>query len=247
VVDIPFWTLVRQYFVAACFNNILPTTLGGDAVRLFMLADRGLPKQEGAVFILAERMMGVAALASLALIGILSYPMPREVDAVVVAMALAIAVGAGLMLASRPLVQGLANRFPAMAKAADAFALLSRSPAVIARVLVASLVFQTASVALSWLVALGFGIEVPFRACLALVPLVWIATMLPISLGGIGLREASFAYLFGLIGFSTEESIAISLGTWAALVFTGLIGAGLLIRAPLKVETAARRPGDGRD
>jgi uncharacterized membrane protein YbhN (UPF0104 family) len=245
VVRIPFWTLVRQYFVAACFNNILPTTLGGDAVRLFMLVDCGLQKQEGLVLILAERMMGVAALAFLALIGISLYPMPPEVNTVVIAMALAIVVGMALVPASGPLARALASRFPWTTRAVDVFALLSRRPAVLARVLAASLVFQTASIALSWLVALGFDIEMSFPACLALVPLVWILTMLPISLGGIGLREASFAYLFGLIGFSMEESIAISLGTWAALVFTGLIGAGLLVAAPRKARQAAERLANG--
>ena len=72
--------------------------------------------------------------------------------------------------------------------------------------------------------ALAFGIEISFSACVALVPLVWLITLLPVSIGGIGLREASFALLLGTVGIGTEESLLISLGTYAALLVSGAVG-----------------------
>lgn len=112
----------------------------------------------------------------------------------------------------------------------SALALLASHPGTLLVAFILSILFQIASIALSWVVALAFGIDVSFIACLALVPLVWLVTLLPISLGGIGLREASFAYLFGTIGIGAEASLVISLGTFAALVMTGSVGAGLVFR-----------------
>jgi hypothetical protein len=194
-----------------------------------MLADAGLPKQQGAVFILAERLLGFAALLLLALTGIAAYRVPAHLGAMVIGLAL---LGVVVALGSRALARMARRRLPNLERAADAVELLRRHPLALVRVLLASLVFQVASIALTWVVALAFGIEVPFLACLALVPLVWVVTMLPISLGGVGLREASFAYLFGAIGLSIEQSLLLSLGTWAALLFIGAIGGVIFLFDP---------------
>ena len=61
-ITIPVHTLARQYFVGAYFNNLLPTSIGGDAVRLLMLARCGLPKSECAVYLVSERALGAIAL-----------------------------------------------------------------------------------------------------------------------------------------------------------------------------------------
>jgi hypothetical protein len=229
-ITIPMRTLIRQFFVGAYFSNLLPTAIGGDAVRLFMLAECGLPKQEGAVNIFLERSIGVAALVALALTGVLIFPVPSEIRLGVVALAALVAIAAAGLLASRHRFARIAKRRPALERAMSALELLSSHPGTLLVAFILSILFQIASVALSWVVALAFGIEVSFVACLALVPLVWLVTLLPISLGGIGLREASFAYLFGTIGIGAEASLVISLGTFAALVMTGSVGAWLVFR-----------------
>jgi len=227
---IPLRSLIRHYFVAAYFNNLLPTVIGGDAVRLFMLADCGLPKREGAVYILIERTIGSVSLVLLALAGVLAYPVSPGIKRVVIGMAILAAIGTGVFLAGKPLYLRLALRHPALERAFAALALLSQNPRALLWALILSVAFQMASIALSWLVALAFEIELSFLACLALVPLVWLITLLPISIGGIGLREVSFAYFFGTMDIPTEASLLISLGTFAALILPGGVGAWLFFR-----------------
>lgn len=217
--------LFRQKFIAAYFNNFLPTALGGDAVRVFMLADCGLRKQQAAVLILIERLMGFFALVLLAVAGALAFDLPAGIELTILALAVAFAGAVTALLAGRATFDGLAGRFPFLERAWRALALLSASRKTLAAVLGLSLVFQTVTVSLSWLVAAALSIDVSFAACLALVPLVWVFTMVPISLGGIGVREAAFTYLFGRIGVPLEASLLISLGTFASLLLNGLIGA----------------------
>ncbi|RZV59985.1 MAG: hypothetical protein EX270_01170, partial [Pseudomonadales bacterium] len=100
----------------------------------------------------------------------------------------------------RATFDGLARRFPVCDRAWRALALLSASRRTLLAVFALSIVLQVATISLSWLMAEALAVEVPFSACLALVPLVWVLTMAPVSLGGIGVREAAFVYLFGLVG-----------------------------------------------
>ncbi len=224
---VPLTELGKQYLVAAYFNSFLPTALGGDAVRVFMLAACGVAKQQGAVLIVIERLMGFSALVLLAVVGVLTFPVPRGVELAVFLLASGFAVAVAAFLLGRPAFDGLARRFPVLDRAWRALALLSASHRALAGVFVLSIVFQVATISLSFMVAAALGIEVSFTACLALVPLVWILTMAPVSLGGIGVREAAFAFLFGLVGVSTEASLLISLGTFAALLSIAAIGAGV--------------------
>jgi hypothetical protein len=239
-------TLARQYFVAAYFGTLLPTAIGGDAVRLFMLAECGLPKQEGAVNILIERSIGSLALVLLAFVGVLAFPVPSGIRLLVIVLAVGMTIAGGCLLAGRQAFERIAQRHPALKRAMQALSLLAGHPGTLFTALILSLLFQLTAVALSWVVALAFEIDVSFLACLALVPLVWLVTLLPISIGGIGVREASFVYLFGAIGISSEESLVVSLGTFAALILTGAVGAwfffrdGVLRAGSRRIEAAPR-------
>lgn len=243
-IAIPVHTLARQYFVGAYFNNLLLTSIGGDAVRLLMLARCGLPKSECAVYLLSERTLGAFALLLLALAGLLLFPVPAPIRNGVVGLAVVSGVLGLACLVGRRRVARAAERHPALAGAVRAATSLWERPGALFAALLLSIAFQLASIALSWVVALALGIELSFAACVALVPLVWLITMLPISIGGIGLREASFALLLGSIGLGTEESLMISLGTFAALVLSGAIGAVFLMRddALQRVVDRARSP-----
>ena len=95
---------------------------------------------------------------------------------------------------------------------------------IVVLALAASFPFQLLSIAVTWLVARAFGIDVSFGLCSALVPLVWFFTMIPVSLGGVGLREVAFVYLFGSMGAPDEAGLLLSLGTYFALVMVGLVG-----------------------
>ncbi len=225
--------LFKQKFIASYFNKILPTALGGDAVRIFMLADCGLPKQQGAVLILIERLMGFSALVLLAAFGVLTFEVPPGIMLTTFVLGLGFAGTIAMLLAGRTAFEGLAARYPVLQRAWKALALLSQSRRALLLVFTSSILFQVVTISLTWLVAKALSIALPFAACLALVPLVYVATMLPVSLGGIGLREASFAYLLGLMGLPLEVSLLISLGTYAALLPNGLVGAAISIFANL--------------
>ena len=61
--------------------------------------------------------------------------------------------------------------------------------------------------------------------------------MIPISMGGIGLREISFVYLFSLIGISNENALVISIGAYLRFIIAGMIGAGIFLYSKMILQS----------
>jgi uncharacterized protein (TIRG00374 family) len=68
-----------------------------------------------------------------------------------------------------------------------------------------------ASIITYYLVALGLGMEIPFWYIAIVVPLTYLVTMIPVSVSGLGTRDASYIFLFSLYGIQAETSILFSL------------------------------------
>lgn len=209
--------LARQYFVAAYANNFLPTAVGGDALRIAMLRRERVPGRLALSLVLVERFVGVAVLAALSVAGAILVELPAPILGIIIALALGI--GACVFALWRQL------RVPAQGRRSRLIPRnLQLDGGTLGLVFAWSLVLQLCSVGLSWVVGMALGVVLPFGAYLALVPLVWVLTMLPLTVGGVGLREAGFVYLFGTLGVGSELSLAISLGTYAGLLFSGIFG-----------------------
>ena len=99
-----------------------------------------------------------------------------------------------------------------------------------------------------YLLAESAGSPVPFLVAGMIGVLVELVRQIPVSVQGIGVREASFAYLFGLIGHSPEEGFVVGAAAYLAiglaLCLAGALGAILPAR-PRKQSSRALNPGTG--
>lgn len=237
---VPFGRLLRQYLIGSYASNFLPTASGGDIVRVFLLKDCGYTRLEAVALIALERGLGLVALVALALLGIALYDVPRDIAVTVLVLGGTVtAAGMLFAIAGPTFLERLGARFARLARPLAALAAVSRRRDILLGAIAWSVVLQAVSIAMSWLVGRALGIDVPLAAYLALVPLVWILTMLPISLGGLGVREAAFAFLFARIGATSEAGLLVSLGTYASILFPALLGAVLLLDQ--SVRRAVRR------
>jgi uncharacterized protein (TIRG00374 family) len=76
-----------------------------------------------------------------------------------------------------------------------------------------------------WLIALALGVDLSFILCMALVPISLLIAMVPITIGGWGLREGAFVALFSRSGVATEEALAISIAYGLLHIASALPGA----------------------
>ena len=220
---------VHCYGAGLFANMFLPTIAGGDALRA-VLAGR-LTRRYSVVICagLADRLIDTAAVVSLAALGALlsRHAWPSEV---VIGGAAAAALGViGVLSLILVLRHYARSRRPARfarpaLRAAVAARRLWRQPRVGLLVFVCSLIIQSTVVALHAWLGHSVGIDVPWTVWLFAVPLSKLVGMLPISIAGLGVREASLAGLLLLASVPAEQGILVSLLWRTILVTSGLLG-----------------------
>jgi hypothetical protein len=233
-VSVPY--LFGSYFVGLFFNNVLPSSIGGD----FFRATSARRKSGGTLtghltVVLVERMIGLLATLMLggaaALSGRAGALDPRIGWALGLALVGSV-VGLYLALSApvRQFTKRLAGRVPiarvgrTVSKMLDAFELFSRARGSLLANLGLSLGFQFLLIVHFWLIQFAFGESLPLATFIVVVPLVFFLMMLPLGINGLGVREAAFVELLGRAGMDPETALALSLVSYAIAVGQGLLG-----------------------
>lgn len=227
----PLWTFVSYYFIGMFFNLLLPTSVGGDAVRaIYLNAGRG--RRSAAILsVLLERLSGLLVLCLLACVAAWFCPvdLPLWMRLVVVATALGMLVG----LASMPWISQFLARIPKLKNLAHTLqsipGLYRREPALILNSVLLSIGVQFASIGMVALIGKALGNDVPISVYGVAVPMVSLLTLLPVSLNGMGIREAGMILFLGPAGVAREPAIATAFLWFLVHTVGGLIGALLYL------------------
>jgi uncharacterized membrane protein YbhN (UPF0104 family) len=234
----PFGRLVSLYFAGQFMGNVLPSTIGGDALRVSRLArDNGLTPTTFASVVL-ERLTGWIVLPNITLIGLAVNPGLRELGR---ASAIAFGTAAGtlvllvvlLALTARP-GQGLEGRLEhnegwRRFTTAVRFGIhkLVREPSATGRILLSAFAYQFILIGAALMAARALDLPagVGPTAVLAFVPAVLIAQVLPISISGLGVREGLFALFLHPLGVPRSQAIALGLLLYLLNLVVSLLGA----------------------
>lgn len=220
--------------VGIFFSMFLPTTMGGDVMRIYELERTSVPRENALATILLDRLLGFFALAALAVFGVVTGRafVDTRVTWVVVGGAGLFVLGWILVLvqdvgtAVKPLF-----RLPGFRKfregAARSYRLL-RELGTDARLLAAtvllSLVAQSVAIGAVVVLGRGLGLEIPSLLYFVIVPISLFVATVPVSIGGLGVREGAFVLLLGGAGVPTADAVALSLLYYGCFVSTGLLG-----------------------
>lgn len=240
---LPFILALQAHFAGLAANLGLPGAAGGDAVRagLAHVSMQDGPKlAAGSV---ADRLIDTLGLACLSVIGlVLLNGQGGNAGVMVQAVALVLVISAAVMFAFPGIVArvwglwpGLPGRSLAL-KVAEAFGGLGRRPTVLVSALVISMLVQALFIYLAVQLAEAVGVRVPLAAWLFAWPLAKIIAVLPISLGGLGVREASLAALLVPFGADAAEVVASGLVWQAVLYVSGAIGAVVLALSGVRLR-----------
>lgn len=234
----PFRRLLSLYFAGQFMGNVLPSTIGGDALRVSRLArDTGRGPTVFASVVL-ERLTGWVVLPVITLTGLAVNPGLRELGR---ASALAFGVAAGtlallgvvLFLTARQ-GRGLEAKLEQSDgwrrfTSATRFGLqqLVSEPAQAARILATGFAYQLILIgsALMAARALNLPAGVGPTALLAFVPAVLTAQVLPISISGLGVREGLFVLFLNPLGIPRSQAIALGLLLYLLNLVVSLFGA----------------------
>ena len=100
-----------------------------------------------------------------------------------------------------------------------------------------SIALQVLTAAGQWLLALGLGLHMPLSLFFLVVPITGVLCALPVTVNGLGLREAAYLALFGMAGVGRDDAIALGLLYFAATMLTGLCGAITFVTTELPSRT----------
>ncbi|MBN1261531.1 MAG: flippase-like domain-containing protein [Anaerolineae bacterium] len=246
----PLGRLLYLYLVGGFFNAFLPTGFGGDVVRILELA-QGEGRAAAAGTVLVDRLTGILSLMSL---GLLVLPFTPDLMPWLVAVVIAICgsgLVAGFLVLDGRLLTWLSARLPGPfsltgegAAARIYAAVIGCGPRAIWTALAYSTVFNLINITVSWLCGRAVGIAVGMGFYFVTVPLLSLTLLVPISVGGLGVRDWVAQPLFGSVGIAAVPAAAMSLSAYAVTAGAGLVG-GLLYLITGVRGLLERRAGTG--
>jgi glycosyltransferase 2 family protein len=228
------------------FNQTLPSSIGGDAVRLWLVARAGAGWRAATYSIFVDRAIGLIALAIVIVASLpWSYRLIANPDgraALLLVDFAALAGGLGFLVLGMlpwPWLKRWWATHHVHACAVIANRVLfswKHGP----KVAVLSILVHVLTAVIAWCVVRSIAAPVVFSQIFQLVPPVILITMLPISIAGWGVREATMGLAFGYAGLMTNEGVNISLLLGAVSFMVGIVGGLVWILSPEKAAQGAR-------
>jgi uncharacterized protein (TIRG00374 family) len=246
-IDLPPRRILSLYFVGVFFNNFLVSNIGGDAVRVYDLNRTTGKGSEGFAATFLDRFVGLFVLILFSLIAFASNPDLWSPGLAIPMFALVGAlVGILVFGFSRRLSGWILSVSEGIAPAGvvsllrrlrESFLAYRNAYGVLARVLVIAAGVQLTRVGVYYAVGRGMNLDTGFDHFLIFIPLIAIVAAVPISFGGIGVRENLGAILFGRVGVPPAEALAMMfLGYLAGIVASLAGGVSFVFHRRAKTE-----------
>jgi len=216
-----FWNAYTGYLVGAFYNLLLPGVTGGDAVRIGRCVRQTKCKLGTATAsVIVERISGVFVLLSIALMVWLLFPVTvshlltagetsgiRTVAIFGIILILLGVLGHRLFLKLLPHED--ARGMWGFIRSGMLMVGILRGRTLVF-IFFLSLVYQSSHIFTIFLLSNAIGVKVSLIEFFAIVPIVYLVTFLPISLGGLGVREGVLTFLLARIGVETTDAVTLS-------------------------------------
>jgi glycosyltransferase 2 family protein len=240
--NLPFILALQISFIATFFNQVLPSTVGGDGMRIWLFARKGAGWTSAMYSVLLDRIAGVLVLA---LIVIACLPFTFSLIHDSIARAVPLVIGVGVITGTLVFVligrhfRQLFDRWRLtrhLAAASRISAALCSSHRDAAIVFACSVAIHLITAAAAWCCAKAIASPVSFAQILFLLPPVLLIATLPVSIAGWGVRESSFMFAFAHAGLAQSDGLAISILFGAASFIVGLVGGIIWIAYGLQLR-----------
>ena len=238
--------LTRAYFVSYTAGQILPTAVGGDAVRIYETSRRH-PGNGGpvAASVLLERALGGAATLTLAAVGFALAIGQYDVGAylwvegafVVATLVLAVLLFSRrlrpLLARTVPLLRFLRVERPVRA-VYEGLHSYRGNVALLFGVFALTLAVQSVRVLAIWLTGKAVGVELSPRPYYVMGPLLFLVLLVPFTVNGLAVRETFFVSFLGNLGVDANKAFATGFLFFFVTIALGLPGLGIFLWESLR-------------
>jgi uncharacterized membrane protein YbhN (UPF0104 family) len=239
-IALKFRSLVSSFLVATFFNNFLPSNIGGDVVRITDTAPAAGSKTLATTVVLIDRGIGLLGLVLMAAIGATAGPRLADATGGLGASVLWAGFGVAAVIATPALLmpRGLARLLAPLrilhpewvderiGRLTTALARFREAPGALGACFAGAIFVQAVLVGFYLAIAHSMQIPVGFAELAVIVPVSFVVQMLPVSMNGFGVREATFGFYFRLLGLPLESALLVSF-TGAALIMLFSLSGGI--------------------
>jgi len=235
--------LTESFLVATFFNNFLPSNIGGDVVRIADTAKPARSRTLAASVVLVDRGIGLMGLVLIAAVAATAATRAGGAEGPVPSYALWLGFLAGAAVALPAVLaphglERLLNPLRAfnpewvgarLQQLTGVFTRFRQAPVALAGCFVGALIVQALLVAFYAAVAHSINVPVSPWHMAVVVPMSFLVQMLPISVNGLGLREATFSLYFTRLGLPIEAALVVSLVGAGLVMLFSLSGAAVYV------------------
>jgi uncharacterized protein (TIRG00374 family) len=257
----PYPWLLGVYFAGQFANNFLPTSVGGDAMRVVVLGRRTGSYAQASAAVFMERLTGFLALSLIALAALvltstglfgLHVETQPALTWTAAGFAVAALIAAGGSFASPWLLRHSSRLIPRVARKplqqiAKSLGEYADSPLVLAKVMGLSLLFHAVWITMHLVAGLALRIEAPPIIYALMVPLTDIIGLAPIFFNNVGARDLVFTLYLRQVGVPDATALALAFTAFTIRLLVSAIGGLVLLLGGADFKAAAPRPEAEQD
>jgi glycosyltransferase 2 family protein len=240
---------VRAVGASLFLNNVLPTSFGGDAARAWLVGRESGRLLRSATATVVDKATVLGCLFVLAWLALAldSSDVPgslvRVLFWVTIGLAVAAVVAALTAAGVRPVVRRLPERLAAMIfEAWFTLRVWGRSGRLLVWLLALGLLYQALAVLALVCVGKTVSVDLSFTLAAVVAAIVVVAMLIPVSIGGLGVREGGFVLLLGEAGVDSADATVVSLLSAATILISSAAVVGLTAAYDLRLREPKGRP-----
>lgn len=238
--DIPLGFLIKSYMVGTFFNNFLPTSFGGDIVRIWDGSRYSQSLVKSSAIVVVERVTGIAVLFLFALFGsFFRLDMAHDVPVIWVSLVLGLVGLALVVLFLLPVTENLILRLPdrKLLKPFKRTALSFRETVLLYKdkkgpfllAFLWAVILQANVVFYFFLIGRAFGLKIGFLDYFVFVPILLLVQTIPVTINGLGLREGSAIEIFRHYAIPSATAFSFSLVDVGFRLILGVVGGAIYV------------------
>lgn len=236
------------FFIGLFFNSFMIGPTGGDIIKAYLTArETRHRKTEAITSIFIDRIVGLISLAAMVAAMILlrwnffmNHPSTSKVALPVLAVCAAL-LGGGILafsihwfetfpilkrLTTRPVI---GNAVTIVEKVYNAFYVCRQHPQLLLKLCLSSLILQTLFVIVALMVGKALGLNIPFIDYLTFSPLIGLISAIPVTPGGLGIREGASVHLWAVMAVAADRAFLLAFLPFIFLIVWGLPGGILFL------------------
>jgi len=230
-----FWRLYKLILATTFVGKFAPTSLGVDMIRIYGLSRATKNTVESVSVILIDRFLAVVIILIMATIAFFSGDYLQQELQIYVAIGMLVCllmvpiIGFSKRLRIR--IGNILRKVRFIGKYVDmagqvvhSFYEFRKHPLYLLILFGLSLVFQLGRVLVPFMVTRAMGISMPITYFFLFVPIVIVLAMLPLSIGGVGIREGGIAYFLVQGGATLDQAVGITVLIFVITLLAGLPG-----------------------